>query len=358
MRWTRSSRRMSVPELRRWCERLDPARAHLGRTQLLRAIAVALLSGAPISRVARARAPRGGTSARYLVVDPGAELPARLDQRFDAMLDSGLGERSRYARAHGSCQRAGVERHGVRWLRWRPCRGNVRARKRRAARAHRDAPVRQAAAHLVSAPATSLARYVASILARRMRSSARCAGGARPTTEECWREDRHHLLSDIRRLRRGRDGARHRARGARARSPLHHVSAAVSASRIHAAASSSTKWTSFAIRCSSIRRTTSRSRCDARGRARSRARAGARALRDPARHERVDRTRDARGFGELGADHHDVARHGHHARSGRTRPFARSRNSRSSAPTASPPFRSICGARRSPPSAAISARWR
>ena len=40
---------MSVEELRRWCTQLDPARAHLGRTQLLRAITVALLSGTPIS---------------------------------------------------------------------------------------------------------------------------------------------------------------------------------------------------------------------------------------------------------------------------------------------------------------------
>ena len=80
---------LSVPELRRWCEHLDPARAHLGRTQLLRAISVALLSGAPISAW-HAHAPRAaGLSARYLVVDPGAELAARLDQRLTTMLDMG-----------------------------------------------------------------------------------------------------------------------------------------------------------------------------------------------------------------------------------------------------------------------------
>ena len=39
----------SLAELRRWCEELDPARAHLGRTQLLRAIETALLSGSRIS---------------------------------------------------------------------------------------------------------------------------------------------------------------------------------------------------------------------------------------------------------------------------------------------------------------------
>jgi tRNA dimethylallyltransferase len=79
----------SVPELRRWCERLDPARAHLGRTQLLRAIIVALLSGAPISEW-HAHAPRApGLAARYLVVDPGAALSARLDERLAAMLERG-----------------------------------------------------------------------------------------------------------------------------------------------------------------------------------------------------------------------------------------------------------------------------
>jgi tRNA dimethylallyltransferase len=80
---------LAVPELRRWCEQLDPARAHLGRTQLLRAISVALLSGAPISAW-HARTPRAvGLSARYLVVDPGATLSARLDQRLTTMLEMG-----------------------------------------------------------------------------------------------------------------------------------------------------------------------------------------------------------------------------------------------------------------------------
>jgi tRNA dimethylallyltransferase len=80
---------LAVPELRRWCEQLDPPRAHLGRTQLLRAISVALLSGAPISAW-HARTPRAvGPSARYLVVDPGATLSARLDQRLTTMLEMG-----------------------------------------------------------------------------------------------------------------------------------------------------------------------------------------------------------------------------------------------------------------------------
>ncbi|MEP7066563.1 MAG: tRNA (adenosine(37)-N6)-dimethylallyltransferase MiaA [Gemmatimonadota bacterium] len=79
----------SVAELRRWCEGLDQARAHLGRTQLLRAITIALLSGAPISAW-HARAPRAaGLAVRYLVVDPGAALTARLDARMNVMLELG-----------------------------------------------------------------------------------------------------------------------------------------------------------------------------------------------------------------------------------------------------------------------------
>jgi tRNA dimethylallyltransferase len=80
---------LAMPELRRWCERLDPARAHLGRTQLERAITVALLSGRPISEW-HAQPPRApGVPARYLVVDPGVALTSRLDERLWAMLESG-----------------------------------------------------------------------------------------------------------------------------------------------------------------------------------------------------------------------------------------------------------------------------
>jgi tRNA dimethylallyltransferase len=80
---------MSLADLRRWCEALDPGRAHLGRTQLLRAIEVALLTGARLSRLhaERARAPRH--RARYLVVDPGAALAARIERRVRAMFADG-----------------------------------------------------------------------------------------------------------------------------------------------------------------------------------------------------------------------------------------------------------------------------
>ncbi|HEX8851006.1 MAG TPA: tRNA (adenosine(37)-N6)-dimethylallyltransferase MiaA [Gemmatimonadaceae bacterium] len=80
---------LPTPELRRWCETLDPPRAHLGRAQLLRAIEVALLSGERLSDLhARpTRAPR--FTARYLVVDPGPVLGDRIARRVDEMLAGG-----------------------------------------------------------------------------------------------------------------------------------------------------------------------------------------------------------------------------------------------------------------------------
>jgi tRNA dimethylallyltransferase len=85
---------MSLHDLRRWCEQLDPARSHLGRTQLLRAIETALLSGQRISSLhathheTRKVGPEIG-AAVYLVVDPGASLASRIEARVDRMLGSG-----------------------------------------------------------------------------------------------------------------------------------------------------------------------------------------------------------------------------------------------------------------------------
>jgi tRNA dimethylallyltransferase len=80
---------ISTEALRRWCTHLDPDRAHLGRTQLIRSIETAVLTGQRLSvlHTTRARAPvvRGS----YLVVDPGARLGPRLEQRFDAMMRKG-----------------------------------------------------------------------------------------------------------------------------------------------------------------------------------------------------------------------------------------------------------------------------
>ena len=84
----------SVAELRRWCQRLDPARAHLGRTQLLRAVETALLAGERISDLhqrdkLRVDANDEARSLTYLVVDPGGSLHQRIERRVDAMFAAG-----------------------------------------------------------------------------------------------------------------------------------------------------------------------------------------------------------------------------------------------------------------------------
>jgi tRNA dimethylallyltransferase len=80
---------LPTAELRRWCEPLDPARAHLGRTQLLRAVEVALLTGVPISEWHTRGGRSAGVAARYLVVDPGATLRVRIAERVSAMFAAG-----------------------------------------------------------------------------------------------------------------------------------------------------------------------------------------------------------------------------------------------------------------------------
>lgn len=84
----------SIPtdELRRWCRELDPDRAHLGRTQLMRSVETALLTGERLSDMHRARARAPEVRARYLVVDPGPSLSERIERRFDAMMADGWPE--------------------------------------------------------------------------------------------------------------------------------------------------------------------------------------------------------------------------------------------------------------------------
>jgi tRNA dimethylallyltransferase len=80
---------LPTPELRRWCEQLDPPRAHLGRTQLVRAVETALLTGRRLSDLHRTRPRAPRYAPRYLVADPGAVLASRISQRLDAMLAQG-----------------------------------------------------------------------------------------------------------------------------------------------------------------------------------------------------------------------------------------------------------------------------
>lgn len=75
-------------EVARWCRALDPARAELGKTQRLRAIETALLSGRRLSEFhATPKAPR--RTARYLVIDPGPILAERIRVRVATMVAAG-----------------------------------------------------------------------------------------------------------------------------------------------------------------------------------------------------------------------------------------------------------------------------
>ncbi len=80
---------MPVETLRRWVQRLDPARAHLGRTQLLRAAEIALLTGRRVSELHREHRTVPRWRARYLVVDPGPALAARIADRTRGMFHAG-----------------------------------------------------------------------------------------------------------------------------------------------------------------------------------------------------------------------------------------------------------------------------
>jgi len=80
---------ISTESLRRWCANLDPERAHLGRTQLIRSIETAMLTGERLSELQRTRARARDIGARYLVVDSGARLAQRIERRVDAMVADG-----------------------------------------------------------------------------------------------------------------------------------------------------------------------------------------------------------------------------------------------------------------------------
>lgn len=76
-------------ELHRWCNALDPSRAHLGRTQQLRAIETALLLGRRLSDLHRSSARAPMLAPRYLLVDPGRSLAERVEHRVRQMLEAG-----------------------------------------------------------------------------------------------------------------------------------------------------------------------------------------------------------------------------------------------------------------------------
>jgi len=80
---------LDTAELRRLVAVLDPARAHLGRTQLFRALEVALLTGHRLSDLQRDQATLPRWRARYLVLDPGPWLAGTIAARTRAMFAAG-----------------------------------------------------------------------------------------------------------------------------------------------------------------------------------------------------------------------------------------------------------------------------
>jgi tRNA dimethylallyltransferase len=79
----------SREELRAWCASLDPEIARRGPAQWRRAIQVALLTGRRLTDWHRADPTTPPRSVRYLLVDPGPALDARIAARVDAMLTAG-----------------------------------------------------------------------------------------------------------------------------------------------------------------------------------------------------------------------------------------------------------------------------
>ena len=80
---------LTTDELKRWVRELDPSRAHLGRTQLLRAVEIALLTGSRVSDLHRVNARPPRRTAKYLVVDPGLVLAERIADRARGMIAGG-----------------------------------------------------------------------------------------------------------------------------------------------------------------------------------------------------------------------------------------------------------------------------
>jgi tRNA dimethylallyltransferase len=101
----RTMNRLSLGDLRRWCSILDPAKAHLGRVQLSRAIETALLTGRRLSDLQQESSISGTVTVprfrpHYLVVDPGSRLAVHIEKRVDSMLDAGWPDEVRSLAAH------------------------------------------------------------------------------------------------------------------------------------------------------------------------------------------------------------------------------------------------------------------
>jgi tRNA dimethylallyltransferase len=86
---------LPLDALRKWCAVIDPARSHLGRYQLIRALEIALLTGRRISELQAESSNSSAYVATYLLVDPGTSLGDRIERRVDAMIDAGWADEVR-----------------------------------------------------------------------------------------------------------------------------------------------------------------------------------------------------------------------------------------------------------------------
>lgn len=88
---------MCTNDLRNWCIRIDPEKAHLGRTQIMRAIETFEITGRRLSDLQQTENGRRITDngPRYLVLDPGTPLGKMIEHRVDQMLASGWEEEVR-----------------------------------------------------------------------------------------------------------------------------------------------------------------------------------------------------------------------------------------------------------------------
>src|SRR6185437_15834290 len=123
--------------------------------------------------------------------------------------------------------------------------------------------------------------------------------GSEPGSGTNYHEDRHYVLSHLRWIRRGCDRARDRARGARSRSSLHQLPAAIPASVISSARilSRSPGGSIPALRVPAVRPRVGGT--DARSREDARRRGTALPLRYPARNKCMDRARSEEHTSEL-----------------------------------------------------------
>jgi tRNA dimethylallyltransferase len=86
---------LSNDELRAWCAALDPVVAARGPAQWRRAIEVALLTGRRLSEWHGDRPASDVRPVRYLLVDPGDAIEARIVARVAAMFESGWADEVR-----------------------------------------------------------------------------------------------------------------------------------------------------------------------------------------------------------------------------------------------------------------------